>query len=281
MTTKKPPEVVLLIIDPQNSFCHPTEGELYVKGAEQDMGRLADLINRFSSVIDAIYVTLDTHHELDVAHPIFWRNAHGEHPAPFTPISKQDVLTGVWQPFDPHLPSPPFATLQERMVEYVIRLEQNGRYQLTIWPPHCRIGTPGHNVCEPLRAALRQWELSQYEMIHYIMKGSNQFTEHYSGIQADVPDPTDPSTQLNTDLIHALEQAEMLVFSGEASSHCVAHTVRDIVQHVQQETISKCILLKDAMSPVPGFDAFAEDFFQEMAARGMKMVTTADFSVSS
>ncbi|GAK58513.1 amidase/nicotinamidase [Candidatus Vecturithrix granuli] len=279
MATKKSPEVLFLIVDPQNSFCHPIEGELYVKGAEKDMTRLAQLIDRLSSQIDAMYVTLDTHHELDVAHPIFWLNTHGEHPAPFTLISKQDVITGVWQPFDPHSPSPPFTTLQERMVEYVTKLEQNGRYQLTIWPPHCRIGTPGHNVYEPLREVLRRWELSQYKTIQYIMKGSNLFTEHYSVVQADVPDPNDPSTQLNIDLIHTLEQAKMLVFSGEASSHCVANTVRDIVQHFHQDAISKCILLKDAMSPVPGFESFAEDFFQEMTARGMKIITTADFSV--
>lgn len=279
MATKTPPELIFLIIDPQNSFCHPVKGELYVKGAEKDMVRLAQLLTRLSSQIDTIYVTLDTHHELDVAHPIFWVNARGEHPAPFTCISKQDVIKQVWQPFQPNLSSPPFATLQERMVEYVTRLEQNGRYQLTIWPPHCRIGTPGHNVYEPLGEALRQWELSHYEMVRYILKGSNMFTEHYSGVQADVPDPNDPSTQLNTALIQTLEQARMIVFSGEASSHCVANTVRDIVQHFQQDTINKCILLKDAMSPVTGFESFSEDFFHEMAARGMKIVTTADFSV--
>lgn len=272
-------QCVFMITDPQNSFCHPDEGELYVKGAEQDMARLANLIDRFSSKIDAIYVTLDTHQELDVAHPVFWLNDQGEHPTPFTSISKQDVIDGVWKPFAPQLPSPPFDSLQERMVEYVSRLEEHGRYQLTIWPPHCRIGTPGHNVYEPLREALRQWELSYYQNVHYVLKGENIFTEHYSVVQADVPDPNDPKTQLNTSLIQTLEHARKIVFSGEASSHCVAHTVRDMVSQFQPETIQRCVLLKDAMSPVPGFESYAESFFQEMAQQGMQILTTTELTL--
>ena len=279
MPNNKGSQCVFMIIDPQNSFCHPTQGELYVQGAEHDMMRLADLIDRFSFAVDAMYVTLDTHHELDVAHPIFWLNEQGEHPVPFTCITKQEVIDGVWKPFDPQFPSPPFETLQERMIEYVTRLEEHGRYQLTIWPPHCRIGTPGHNVYAPLCEALRQWELNHYRMVQYILKGENIFTEHYSGVQADVPDPNDPRTQLNMSLIQALEQAEMIVFSGEASSHCVANTIRDMVKHVQSDTVKKCVLLKDAMSPVTGFESFAEEFFQEMTNQGMQILTTTEFTL--
>ncbi|PIE32874.1 hypothetical protein CSA56_13845 [candidate division KSB3 bacterium] len=268
-----------LIIDPQNSFCHPTEGELFVPGAEKDAERLAQLIERILLDIDDIHVTLDTHHELDVAHPIFWVDRNGEHPAPFTPISKDDVVNGVWKPFDPELLCPPYKTLLDRMIEYVTKLEENGRYQLTIWPPHCRIGTPGHNVVEALREALRKWELSRYAMIDYIAKGSNIFTEHYSGVEADVPDSDDLSTQLNTKLIRTLEKADVVVFGGEASSHCVANTVRDIVKHFDEETIRKCVLLEDAMSPVSGFEQFADEFFQEMIGKGMQATTTESFTL--
>ena len=152
------------------------------------MERLARFIDRWLRQIDEIYVTLDSHHELDVAHPVFWLNAQGEHPAPFTTITKQDVIDGVWEPFDQKMPSPPFATLQERMIHYVSTLEEGGRYQLTIWPPHCRIGTPGHNIMEPLREVLWHWELERYKTIEFVLKGDNIFTEHYSGVQAEVLD---------------------------------------------------------------------------------------------
>lgn len=279
MSTRTKPRLEFLVIDPQNSFCHPTEGELYVPGAEQDMQRLAALIERLLYDIDDIHVTLDTHHELDVAHPIFWVNAKGEHPAPFTQISRQDVINGIWTPFNSKLPCPPNGTLLDRMMDYVTSLENNGRYQLTIWPPHCRIGTPGHNVVEPLREALRKWELSRYAMVDYVTKGSNVFTEHYSGVQADVPDPEDPSTQLNTRLIQTLEKADIVVFSGEASTHCVANTIRDIVKHFGEDAAQKCVLLEDAMSPVPSFERFADDFFREMRSKGMHIQKTTDFTL--
>jgi len=279
MATKNKPRLEFLIIDPQISFCHPKEGELYVPGAEKDMERLAKLLDKLLYDIDDIHVTLDTHHELDVAHPIFWLNAKGEHPAPFTLISKEDVSKGVWRPFNPKLPCPPYGTLVDRMIHYVTKLEEGSRYQLTIWPPHCRIGTPGHNVVEPLREALRKWELNRYAMIDYVTKGSNVFTEHYSGVQADVPDPEDPTTHLNTRLIQTLEQADLIVFTGEASSHCVANTIRDIAKNFGEDTVKKCLLLEDAMSPVPGFEHFANEFFKEMRTKGMKITKTTDFSI--
>ena len=279
MTAKNTLRLEFLIIDPQNSFCHPTEGELYVPGAENDAERLAKLVDSLLYEIDDIHVTLDTHHELDVAHPIFWLNEKGEHPAPFTQISKEDVLNGVWRPFNSKMPSPPYGTLLDRMIDYVTKLEENGRYQLTIWPPHCLIGTPGHNVVGPLREVFRKWELTRYAMIDYHTKGSNIFTEHYSGVQADVPDMEDPTTHLNTKLIETLEEADVIVFSGEASSHCVANTIRDIVKNFGEETVRKCVLLEDAMSPVPGFEQFADDFFQDMKDKGMQIAKTTNFSV--
>jgi nicotinamidase/pyrazinamidase len=270
------PRVELLLIDPQVSFCDPQEGELYVPGAEHDMERLAALINRAQEPTAAIHVTLDTHQELDVGHPVFWVNQQGQHPEPFTFISRQEVLDGVWQPYAPDQPSPPFDTLRERMIDYVTRLEQGGRYQVTIWPPHCRIGTPGHTIAAPLREALQQWELNRYTRVHYVLKGSNMFTEHYSAVQAEVPDPQDAETEVNTRLLQTLEQADRLLLAGEASSHCVANTIRDMFRYVKAEVAQKCVLLTDAMSPVPGFEQVAEEFLQEMTDRGMQTTTTTE-----
>jgi nicotinamidase-related amidase len=279
MATQQKQGFELVIIDPQNSFCHPTQGELFVPGADKDMERLAAFIDKWLMDIDDIHVTLDTHHELDIAHPLFWLNAQGEHPSPFTSISKQDVLNGVWVPFNSKLPCQPYGTLLDRAIHYVTKLEENNRYQLTIWPPHCRIGAPGHNVVGSIEEVLRKWEHTRYGMVDYVTKGSNVFTEHYSGVQADVPDPEDPSTHLNTHLIQMLEKAGRIVFSGEASSHCVANTIRDIVENFGEDTAHKCVLLEDAMSPVPGFEQFADDFFRDMRVKGMHITTTTAFAL--
>ena len=89
--------VHLVVIDPQVDFCDP-RGALYVKGAENDMTRLARMVGRLSSKLDDIHVTLDSHRLIDVAHPIFWKDSTGRSPAPFTIITAKDVENGRWTP---------------------------------------------------------------------------------------------------------------------------------------------------------------------------------------
>lgn len=278
MPTYAQSPIHLLVIDPQNSFCHPEKGELYVPGAEKDMDRMAQFIKEWLTKISMIHVTLDSHHELDVAHPLFWKDTQGKHPEPFTVISKEDVENGKWEPYNPEMPSPPYGTLRNRMLHYVTELEKGERYQLLIWPPHCLIGTTGHNIYSSLREALSDWERENYRYINYIFKGSNIYTENYSGVQADVPDPEDPSTQLNEKLIQTLSSADTILIAGEAASHCVANTVRDLAKNFEEDTIKKCVLLKDGMSPVKGFEDFADQFFRDMEAKGMRITTTKEFS---
>ena len=69
----------LLIIDPQNDFCHPEWGTLYVPGAEQDMDRLTQFVMQFRDDIDSIVVSLDSHQRMDISHPLWWVDAHGAH----------------------------------------------------------------------------------------------------------------------------------------------------------------------------------------------------------
>jgi len=261
----------LLIIDPQNDFVEPT-GALAVAGAIGDMDRLTTLIDRAGEKFDEIHVTLDSHHTLDVAHPLYWRDAAGKHPAPFTLISAQDVMAGVWTTTVPGF--------FRRTLDYLKTLEASGRYRHIIWPEHCLIGTPGHNVYEPLMNALCRWELSQIGVVDYVTKGSNIFTEHFSVIRAEVPDPADPSTQVNTVLMNCLEKCDLLIVAGEAGSHCVANTLFDIKnQFNDPASIRKIVLLTDAISPVTGamdFTFLQEKMIREMTAAGMQLSTTAE-----
>jgi nicotinamidase-related amidase len=259
----------ILIIDPQNDFCD-RKGALYVPGAAEDMDRLAVMIRRLKSKITDIHVTLDTHHYVDVAHPIYWTDPNGNHPQPFTLISAEDVENGKWRAHNPQL--------QKRASEYVRSLKNNQRYALVVWPPHCLIGSWGYGVYSALFDALIEWE-KDFCMVDYVTKGSNIYTEHYSAVQADVPDPQDPSTMLNTRLIQTLEQADIIALCGEAINFCVANTVRDIANNFGEENIRKFVLLTDATSPVPGkdFEPMTESFMKEMTKRGMKVSTTKEF----
>lgn len=261
--------VELLIIDPQVDFCDPKRGALYVPGAEDDMRRLAVMVRRLKDKLDDIHVTLDSHHFIHIALPIFWKDSHGNHPPVFTRIGRADVEEGRWTPTVP--------SMHRRALDYVRKLEQNGRYELTVWPPHCLIGSPGHTVYPELFAALTEWE-EGFAVVDYVTKGSNILTEHYSAVQADVPDPSDASTQINTRLIHTLENADIVAIAGEARTHCLANTVRDIANSFGDDRlVSKLVLLTDASSDIPGFEAHADAFMREMTGRGMRLSTTSEF----
>jgi nicotinamidase-related amidase len=258
----------LLIIDPQNDFCDP-KGSLFVLGADNDSKRLSKLINRLVDKIDDIHVTMDSHHLVDCAHPIFWVDSKGNHPNPFTLITHNDVANGVWKPFNP--------SWQQRMLDYTKSLENNNRYVLCIWPPHCLIGSWGHNIQSEIYSALINWESKRFSMVDYVTKGSNLWTEHYSAVQADVPDPTDPTTMLNTNLIQTLNNADIIGITGQALSHCVKFTIEDIANNFGDENIQKMHLIIDTMSSVPGFEKQGEEFVNNIVARGAKIVKSTEF----
>jgi len=262
-------KVHLLVIDPQHDFCHPS-GALYVGGAENDMSRLADMIARLGSKIDDIHCTVDSHHLMDVAHPAWWKNSSGQHPDPFTIITAADVENGTW--------TPTIVNLTRKMIEYVKSLEKGGRYPLCVWPPHCLIGSPGAVVVPEMFEQFSAWCIENKATIDWVAKGSNIYTEHYSGVKAEVPDPNDATTQLNTRLIGILEEADIIALAGEAGSHCLANTVRDIADGFSDpQFVEKFVLLTDATSPVAGFENLQHDFINEMVGRGMKTATTREF----
>lgn len=256
----------LVIIDPQNDFCDP-KGSLFVQGAEEDMNRLADFIRSNLDKIGKISITLDSHRLIDVAHPIFWVDSSGNNPAPFTIITKDDVENGVWTTKIP--------SKQKDMLDYVTALETNQRYPLCIWPPHCLIGSWGNNIFPDLFSALQEWESKKVRAVEYVTKGSNPFTEHYSAVKADVPYKGDPTTDLNVKFIQDIQDADNVLVAGEASSHCVLNTVKDIADEFGESNISKLVMMTDCMSPVaavPGVDfpQIAQDFIDDMKSRGMR-----------
>lgn len=267
---------ILLVIDPQNDFCDPTKGSLYVNGADKDMERLATMVKNHGNDLKRIDVTLDSHHTVHIAHPIWWVNSKNEHPAPFTVISVDDVEKGVWRATTP--------AFQKWSLDYVRTLRDNKRYALCIWPYHCLIGTPGANVYPVLGDALLEWE-KKFRMVNYVPKGSSIFTEHYSALRADVEFtgfdgiPADATTQLNTPFIETFKTDYDILIAGEAIDFCVANTARDIVGEMTDEQIKKLVLLEDASSAVnaPGLEHLKDDFINEMVGKGMRISKTTEY----
>lgn len=265
-------KVHLLVIDPQIDFCTPGMA-LYVAGAEQDSVRLANLIKRMKKQIYDIHVTLDSHHLIHIAHPIFWMGQDGKEPPPYTLIQEDDILSGKWTTRDNR------KVTRDRALEYVRALKAGGRYLLCIWPPHCLIGSVGHSVQPEIFDALREWENENYAIVDYVTKGSNYFTEHYSAVRAEVEDPADSNTSLNKNLIDVLVTADVIAITGQALSHCVANTIRDIVKDFGEDQMRKFVLLEDTSSSVPSFEHLGEDFKKEMKSRGMQICNANDFTI--
>ncbi|MGK6309806.1 cysteine hydrolase [Variovorax sp. DT-64] len=274
--------IQLLLIDPQNDFCDlpaswlATDGStgaqlqpaLPVAGAHADMLRLAGLIREGAGGIAGITVTLDSHHRFDIAHPTFWQARDGAAVAPFTSITAGQVRGGDFQPRD--------QAALPRALAYIDELERRGRYTLMVWPVHCEIGSWGHNVHAAVEAAYNAWEDGQLRVVEKIAKGSNPWTEHYSAIQAEVPDAGDPGTLLNMPLVESLDRADMIVVAGEASSHCVKATTEHIVANLPSARPPKLVLVTDCMSPVTGFEVQHQAFLKDMAECGVQLRTSAE-----
>jgi nicotinamidase-related amidase len=115
-------------------------------------------------------------------------------------------------------------------------------------------------------------------MPEVVTKGSNPWTEHFSAVRAEVPDPEDPSTQINRAFVQSLEVADLVAWTGQALSHCLANTFRDAAEVFSDPAIiSKMVLLTDATSNVATFEKYGDDFIRDMKAKGMRTSTTTDF----
>lgn len=276
----------LLIIDPQNDFMDEPGAALAVPGAAGDMKRTATMVERVGSKLSDIHVTLDSHHPLHVAHSAMWLKKDGNHPDPFTPVSSQDIATGILRPIEADAKPPELdgLTIGEFMLVYARELEEPGRIPLMIWPTHCLIGNPGHNIQEDLAVMLNRWATAYHATIGFYTKGDTVYVEKYGAFMAEKVLPNVASTGLNTALLDQIMEADEVGTAGEALSHCFMASVNQIVEYVGdkhgQQFIQKFVLLEDASSPVPqvgdgpNFPEIADEWKHKMVQMGMRVSTT-------
>jgi nicotinamidase-related amidase len=268
----------LFIIDPQVDFCNPY-GSLFVPGSDYDMIKLSKFMSKNIDKINNLFVSLDTHHSLHIAHPVWWVDSNGNNPPPFTQITLKDLKNGKWKTSDPKQ--------KESSYSYVKNLELNSKKVLCVWPPHCVIGSPGHSIVSVVFDAINKWEHINKKATEFVMKGSSIGTEHYSAFKADVAIQSDSRTYMNFKLLDKLYSStspDLILISGEASSHCVASTVLDMINFITDEVdsdnilnvLKKIVILKDTMSPVPGFEKDQEDFFCKAMLLGARIMTTEE-----
>src|SRR5438067_3185946 len=223
-----PFRLCLLAVDVQNTFCVP-EFELFVAGrsgtgAVDDNRRLCEFVYRNLSEITQILPSLDTHHTMQVFHAIWLVDEHGNHPAPFTLVSADDVAAGRWTVNPEVAEALGFDVdyARRHLAYYTHRLAAGGKYDLTIWPYHAMLGGIGHALVPAIEEAIFFHGIARYSQPEFEVKGDNSLTEHYSMLGPEVtagPDG-DRLGKKNEALIRKLLTFDAVVVAGQAKSHC-------------------------------------------------------------
>lgn len=221
----------LIIIDPQVDFVE--YGKLAVTGGQAAMNRVANFITHNCNKLSHISITLDSHHQHHIAHPIiFIDNNTNKHPNIYTSIKKDDIIGN-----NPTIRASNPAWQQE-IEDYILGLEQRNNVRKgfnipeinhTIWPPHCLIGTDGMSVVPSVMEAITNWEQSTNKVAGKTTKGSFIFAEHFSVFKAEVADDREPMTKVNWPLINMLANYDTLIWSGLAEDYCLANSFYDFL----------------------------------------------------
>lgn len=267
-------------VDVQVGFCTPG-ASLFVPGAVEDTQRaLAWLYGNLDRITGLLF-TLDTHRVFQIFHPAWWRDEAGRQPEPFTPILAEEVRRGRWR-----------ATRHpEASLDYCERLEASGRYVLTIWPYHALLGGCSHALVPAVMEASLFHAVARDTPTRFEAKGEHPLTEHYSVLSPEVTEVAGQQVgAFDTALLEHLLTFDRVYIFGQAKSHCVLSTLRDLQQRLEPrapELLRRFHILEDAMSPVPAppleplppgldFPRLADEAMRGFERAGMRVVRTAD-----
>ena len=284
--------LALLVVDAQNTFCVP-DFELFVagrsgRGAVDDCRRLCDFVYRNLGAITQTFPSLDTHHAMQVFHAVWLVDEHGEHPAPYTLVSADDVTAGRWR-VNPavadSLGLDPDYTARH-LAHYTRRLAEGGKYDLTIWPYHAMLGGIGHALVSAVEEALFFHGMARSSQPDFQVKGDKPLTEHYSMLGPEVTEGPDGERLggKNVELIEKLLTFDAVAVAGQAKSHCVAWTIDDLLRSDSAQgarLAQRMYLLEDCTSPVvvPGVVDYTDEAdaaFERFARAGMHVVRSTD-----
>jgi nicotinamidase-related amidase len=281
----------LLAVDVQNTFCIP-EFELFVAGrsgtgAVDDNRRLCEFIYRNLGAITQVFPSLDTHHALQVFHAIWLVDEQGNHPAPYTLVSAEDVEAGRWRMNTAVAEALGIdAGYAERhLAHYTRLLAEGGKYDLTIWPYHAMLGGIGHALVSAVEEAIFFHAIARNSQPEFQVKGDNPLTEHYSMLGPEVTEGPDGDRLggKNTELIEKMLGFDAVVVAGQAKSHCMAWTIDDLLEEeaAGERLAERTYLLEDCTSPVvvPGVVDYTDEAdaaFERYSAAGMHVIRSTD-----
>lgn len=305
-------KVHALGIDLQKDFTMKN-GSLYVggrseKGAIEDDVRISEFIYRNLNVITDMTFTLDTHFAYQIFFAPFWVNQAGELLSEHSLIVLSDdekSLNNIGLDgsllHENVVPNPAvtqlatgsdnYPWLLKQCVHYCRELAREGNYTLYLWPYHCLMGSPGYTLSGVIHEASLFHSLARSTQTNREVKGGHPLTENYSIFRPEVLTRWDgqPLTQKNTRLVQRLLDADVVIFFGQALSHCVASSIDDFLGEILQKDpslVEKVYVLGDCMSSVAvpdGAGGFAADFtpqgeeaLEKFAKAGMHVVKSTD-----
>lgn len=246
------PRRLLLCIDVQKDFIEG--GALAVPGSIADVERITRFIYNNMGGISKIMCSLDTHIAHQIFHPCWWVNSAGDHPTPYTIITYDDVVQNRWKPVigDP-----------KDSLQYLKELEKAGagKKKLCIWPYHCINGTDGFTLENEFAKMVYFHSVARKTVNPMINKGNDPYSEMYGIIKPEFS----RKNFLNVPVLNAIENYDEIYVVGEAASHCLMESVKQIAEHFanRPEVTQKITVLEDCTSPIGGFEADTKAAFDD------------------
>lgn len=256
---------LLLCIDMQKDFIEG--GSLPVDGSIADTERINRFIYNNMGDITEIMCSMDTHSVYQIFFPAWWRDANGNVPAPYTEITYDDVKNGKWFPI--------FAPLKSK--EYLQGLEANSKKKLCIWPYHCINGSDGHSFENEFHKMVTFHAAARKTRPAIVRKGTDPCSEMYGIIKPEFS----AINYKNTVTLNAIEEYDEIYVVGEAASHCLLESVRQIAEEYENrpEVTTKITVLEDCTSPIGGYEQLTKDTFDMFKKKyGIKFAKSTDIN---
>lgn len=255
--------VLFIGIDVQQDFMD--NGSLGVPGAHGDVERMTKFIYNNMDKISDIAVSIDTHTPFQIFHPFWWIDENGNNPAPYTAITLADLDSGKYR-----------AVVAPRASrEYVKHLEQDGKKTLVVWSYHCIQGTTGCALENQFANMVYFHSVAKKSLVKRMVKGTDPLSEMYGIIKPEY----DTKSYVNIEFLEQIKTYDKIVIAGEAKSHCVLESVKQILEHYanQPDVTKKIYILEDCMSSIPGFEKTTEDAFNNFSSvYGVNIVKSTD-----
>lgn len=275
--------IAVILVDYQYDFVYPKGGQfpagsLAVDGAQADVNRFLQWFYAHADRITSIYASLDTHLPHHIFFSDWWVNGAGKHPDSYTVITAQDVADGKWKPTR----EPEWSERYVRLLEETHHraLIEGQKRELIIWPYHTLEGTLGHMLVPPISEAIAWHSAARDAQPTFVAKGRTMRTEYYGLFGAEIPDPEDPQSDMNVTLLDAVMQHDLVYIAGEAASHCVMESEKQIIVRFgsQKKLMQRLNFLTDCTSPI-NRGTFPQDVIKwEARAKegGVQLVKSTD-----